>query len=251
VVLIGASNLTKCIATVLDCAHHAWGGPLEVLTAFGHGRSYGQASRIFGRQLPGILQCELWTSLALSPERPTTALVTDIGNDILYEQPVDRIVEWVEACLDRLAAARAETVVTLLPVENLGHISRVRFTLMRSMLVPRCRLNLATMTERAIAVNEAVRRLAEERRFIVVPQRREWYGFDPIHIRFSQRRPAWNEILGGWSNSWQARPRLAASLVRTAAVRLSVPHERRLWGLVQRRVQPALRFGDGTTVAMY
>jgi hypothetical protein len=34
-------------------------------------------------------------------------LVTDIGNDLLYEVPVDRIVDWVDQCLDRLKAINA------------------------------------------------------------------------------------------------------------------------------------------------
>ena len=34
----------------------------------------------------------------------------------------------------------------------------------------------------------------------IVAPRAEWYGFDPMHVRFSQRLVAWREILGRWSN---------------------------------------------------
>ncbi len=119
VVLLGASNLTKGIGTVLETACRHWGRPLEAVGALGHGRSYGNASRVLGRQLPGILECGLWQVLGRSPGVPTAGLVTDIGNDLLYGQGVARIADWLEQCLDRLAAVHARTVVTLLPVDNL------------------------------------------------------------------------------------------------------------------------------------
>ncbi len=188
VVLIGASNLTKGIGTVLGLAQHAFGLRIEVLAAHGHGRSYGATSSVLGRRLPGIVQCDLWPALARPTEARTAALVTDIGNDILYEQSIERIAGWVEMMLDRLAAAEARTVVTLLPEENLPKISRARFLLMRSILVPRCRLSLETISERVCELNQVVRKLGAERGCTIVGQRSEWYGFDPIHFRFLSAR---------------------------------------------------------------
>ncbi len=251
VVLIGASNLTKGIGTVMGLAHHAFGRRLDLHVALGHGRSYGATSSLLGRQLPGIVQCGLWPALDRPGAPPTSALVTDIGNDILYEQPVERIAEWVEIVLDRLVAAGARTVVTLLPEENLQKISRARFLLMRSVLVPRCRLDLPTIAERVCALNSVVRTLGSERGCTVVAQRAEWYGFDPIHIRFSQRTGAWSELLGAWFTA-ETSPAGARNMpLRTAYLRIRAPEARRIWGIEQRGRQPAARFADGTTVAVY
>ncbi len=148
-VLLGASNLTKGIGTVLETASRLWGRPLSVFGALGHGRSYGRTSSLFGRALPGILECGLWEELARWPAMPTAALVTDIGNDLLYEEPVEEIVRWVGACLDRLAAINARTVVTLLPVENLAGLSRARFTFMRTIFFPHSRITLDEVARRA------------------------------------------------------------------------------------------------------
>ena len=92
VVLLGASNLTKGIGTVVETACRTWGQPLEVHAALGHGRSYGRTTSLLGRQLPGILECGLWPALERTPGVPTAALVTDIGNDLLYGEPVGQIV---------------------------------------------------------------------------------------------------------------------------------------------------------------
>jgi len=61
-VLIGASNLTRGMATALQTVQTIWHPPVEMLVAAGLGRSYGLTSRILGRSLPSILSCGLWES---------------------------------------------------------------------------------------------------------------------------------------------------------------------------------------------
>lgn len=250
VVLLGASNLTKGIGTVLEMACRLWGRPLEVLGAWGHGRSYGRASSVLGRQLPGILECGLWQELARRPA-PTAGLVTDIGNDLLYEEPVEQIVLWLEECLDRLAAINARTVVTLLPVENLQTLSRTRFHLMRTLFFPRSRISLEEVGRRAHALNGELRRLSLERGFGLAEQRAAWYGFDPIHIRLRERSRAWRDILAPWSATSEPADPIRSSVARTLYLRSRSPERRRVLGFQQRRRQPTARLSDGTTVAVY
>jgi hypothetical protein len=250
VVLLGASNVAKGLGTVVETAHRIWGRPLQLFAALGHGRSYGRASSVFGRQLPGIAECALWRDLAASEFGDTAALVTDIGNDLLYEEPVERIAAWIESCLDRLALAEARTVVTLLPVENLLTLSPARFRLMRAIFFPHSRISLAEVSARAHRLNERIERLAGARRFTAVSHRAAWYGLDPIHIRFQQRSHAWREILGAWSPAENIEP-AGNLLARTIRLRAIAPERRRLWGFEQRAPQPRARLRDGTTVAMY
>jgi len=251
VVLLGASNLIQSLERVLQTAVNLWGGPLQVLAACGHGRSYGRASRVLVRELPGILECRLWTELGRTADLPASALVTDIGNDILYEEPVEQIVGWVEACFDRLAAARARTVVTLLPIDNLPAMSRARFHFFRALLVPGCRLGFEEVVGRAVELDEHVRRLALERDFTTIRPRSEWYGLDPIHIRFIKRRQAWQEILGGWGAPGQMLRPSGRGLWRSLYLRTRTPDRRRVFGFEQRGRNPAARLRDGTTVAIY
>src|SRR5690242_2621175 len=74
VVLLGASNLTRAIATVLETALGVWGGPLDVLAALGNGRSYGLRKAWLWRELPGIAGCGLWDAWERRPPAPTAAL---------------------------------------------------------------------------------------------------------------------------------------------------------------------------------
>jgi hypothetical protein len=251
VVLLGASNLTKALGAVLGTAELALGGPLEVLAALGHGRSYGRATQVLAVGLPGISTCGLWRDLMAAPPLPTAALVTDIGNDLIYGEPVERIVRWVEACLDRLAAVEARTAITLLPVDNLRTLSPVRFQMFRRLLFPFSRISQAEITRRAFALNDAVRRLAVERRLTCIAQQTSWYGLDPIHIRFVRRKGAWCEILGALGSSEGMLRPAGHAIARSLLLRMRAPHERRLLGVAQRGRKPTMRLASGTTVSIY
>ena len=251
VVLLGASNLTRGLATAIDTARAVWGSPLEVIIAAGHGRSYGMSSAVLGRQLPGILQCRLWPALAARPPAPTAALITDVGNDILYGASPPAILGWIGQCLDRLAASDVRVTLTLLPLATVARLGHRRFLLLRTCLVPRCRLSLADVLSRGREVDAGLRELAAARRLACVAPRAEWFGFDPIHLRRRSWNSAWREMLGAWCEATSDRANVVSSLVERVRVRLLAPDERRLFGVALRRAQPAGRLRDGTTIALY
>lgn len=252
VVLLGASNLTRGISTVVETAQGIFGQPLEVLTALGHGRSYGIESRMLGRRLPGIMNCTLWEALAGVARLPTTALITDIGNDILYGVEVPQIVAWVAVAIDRLQSAEARICMTLLPVSSIECLGPTRFVLFRQLLFPRCRLSLSEVCRRAAGIHDELLKLGQSRGVSLVEHDALWYGFDPIHIRQRHWRTAWPRILSAWDDRAPMERKLPrGSLARWMYLRTRCPHQRSLFGIDQRRAQPSARLHDGTTVAFY
>src|SRR5262249_21781564 len=173
VILLGVSSVGRGLSTALETACSAWSGPLDVLAAFGHGRSYGVRTSLLWRELPGIAECGLWEALARRPAAPTAALVTDVGNDLLLDVPAPRMAAWVEACVDRLLDAGARVVLTPLPLCNVERLSPGRFLLFRSLLYPGCRLGLATVLERARDLDARLRDLAASRGLALVEHRAE------------------------------------------------------------------------------
>lgn len=249
VVLLGASNLTRGISTVVDTASRAWGSPLDVLAALGHGRSYGMASTVLGRTLPGILQCGLWAALDARPAAPTAALVTDVGNDLLYGAAVEQVAEWVERCLDRLAALGARTIVARLPVCNLPRVRPWQYAIVRRALFPSCRLSLAEIAERALALDERIASLTNERNFRLLTPRAEWYGFDPIHVKLRHAPRVWSEFLGAWNDAHIAPAR--ASMKRWLQLRRSAAERVVRFGVERRCAQPSGRLDDGTLISFF
>lgn len=250
VVLLGASNVIRGISTLLETARRLWGSPLDFMAATGHGRSYGLSSRFMGRSLPPIVSCGLWDDLAARPAAATAALVTDIGNDIVYGADVEQIAAWVDQCLERLSAVSERVVITQLPLESVSGVHPASFLLIRTAFYPRSRLRLSEAISRAEQLNEHVKELARRHRAELVSPRAEWFGVDPIHIRTVHRPAAWREILATWCEG--PLPLAAPRSLRQWLYLSRLRPMRRCWlGNEQYQAQPAGRFPDGTTVSFY
>jgi hypothetical protein len=198
VVLLGASNLTRCFPIVQCIAKQRLESPVEFVVAMGHGRSYGQETKFFQKNICGIIRSDLWSYLEQSKRMPTYALITDVGNDILYGVSVKTIMQWVAEAIDRLRNCGAQVVLTDLPLGSMRRLGKVRFQLFRTCLFPTCRLSLETVMDRAETLSRALQQMAKDRKMTIIKAKTQWYGLDPIHIRRSRAVSAWNEILGLW-----------------------------------------------------
>jgi len=243
-VVLGASNVRRGMTTVVQTAREAWGPNLEIFGAFGHGRSYGARSCIPFRCLPGILECGIWNSLPPAGV-PETAVVTDVGNDVVYGASVPTILGWVGECLDRLAARGARIRVTALPIARLGDVGPDQYLFFRSLFFRGSRVPWRAALEGIRELDAGLRRLSGSAGATVVDPPREWYGTDPIHIRRSHRRAAWAAILG------VAESRRSMPLGEAIRLRMAVPGERWIAGIEQRRRQPAIRLETKTPVSLF
>jgi hypothetical protein len=206
---------------------------------------------ILGRALPGILQCRLWEALSDAEAGPTFALVTDIGNDILYGHPVDRIAGWVEACIDRLLAMNARIVVASLPIESLVRLGPIRYHVARQILFPTHYLGFREAWRRIERLDEKIRGLALSKKVALADLDGAWYGLDPIHIMKRRRREAWESILGAWREGEDDPPGAVRAERRFPSLRFAVPDERWILGVRQHRDQPWRCLQDGSTVSAY
>lgn len=246
-VVLGASNLTIHLPAVLAHLCRGTGGPVEVLAACGHGRSYGDWSRLLWmRGLPGIRGCGLWAGLARRPSMPTLALVTDVGNDLGYGASAATIAGWVADCVERLSSERAKIVLTLPPLETFQRLPAWQFHAARTLLFPGRRIVRRALLAEAEELCRRLRRLAEESGAVLVEPELAWYGIDPIHLRRSAAPRAWETILGGWDlppRPGRGRPfRLP---------RLLLAEELRLFGRPVSRPQPCWTSPDGTALSLY
>ena len=256
VIILGASNVTRGMSTVIETCRILLGAPLEIMAAIGHGRSYGIDSSVLIRTLPGILHCGLWDALAESvkarPQTPTYALITDIGNDVMYSQPPGRIIEWVEQCIDRLRAHDARIAMTTTPIEGIRTLKRWQYAIVKSILFPSRRLSFEQAIERASQLHDGLVALAHRRGIQQIELLPDWYGFDPIHIRMRWWSAAWMDLLGkAFAVQNESVPLAGASLLRWAKLRTSMPQEWKLLGHVRHTAQPSCIFDDGTTLSLY
>ncbi|MCA9162640.1 MAG: hypothetical protein KDA62_06660 [Planctomycetales bacterium] len=249
-VILGASNVIRGISAVVATAQAASGSPLDLMFACGHGRSYGQTSCVLGRTLPGIVPCGLWDAWKQRPAVPTSALLTDVGNDLLYDVSVSQITDWVRTCCDRLRPVCERLIITELPLVSLRTLQPRRFQLMRTILFPKSRLSLEQALDRAEQLNANLVDLANQFEASVLHPRSEWYGYDPIHIRAPHYQSAWSEILQGWTDA-EIEPPNPSGWLNWLRLRRLRPEKRKLFGVPQAHSQPAACLANGTQLSFY
>jgi hypothetical protein len=257
-VILGASNLKRGLPVLCSALCGAAPGPVEVLAACGHGRSYVGWSRIgWGvRALPGIAPgsagCGLWRALEARPPLPTVALLTDVGNDLLYGPSVDEILGAVARCLLRLQELGATVVCTPLPMVSLEKLTPLRYHTVRTILYPGRGEPWPSLLARARELDARLRGLAGRHGMPVIEPQAAWYGIDPIHVRRGLRRQAWEQVLAQWPLRSPA-PVPEPGVLKAGRLRLPLlgAEELRLFGVRRHREQPACRLADGSTVAFY
>lgn len=244
--------MTWCFPLILESLR-ATLGPIELFAAHGHGRSYGMSSRVLWRVLPGIRQCGIWAALEDRPARGDAplALVTDIGNDLLYGAIPDQILRWVDLCIDRLEEQGAHIVATALPMESLAKLGRTRYAFLKAILFPGKGPTWQHMQELARSLDSGLAELAKRRQFCLIRPSGDWYGFDPIHIRRSRQTAAISRIFSGWpgiDGHVLVRRPAHGTAIRTWRLR---PAERTMFGKGRLTPQPVATLDDGSLVSLY
>jgi hypothetical protein len=258
ILLLGASNLTMAFRPILRILHELREVPLEIFAALGHGRSYGMTSRVGNRVLPGIAPCGLWEAWENSTRLPARALLTDIGNDLIYNASVEEILEWIRLALRRLRPRCEQIALTLVPLENARAISPWFYRAFLRVCFANCRVPQVEMIQRAAALNEGLIQLASEYQVTLIDQPRTWYGWDPIHHRRGQRRVAWETILDSWrtrtEKKFEIQKKFSASgneLHWWTWWRHGWPAWQAVRGRTSERAQPCLTWPNGTRLSLY
>jgi hypothetical protein len=249
-VILGASNIALGLSTIIDTVGNAWGRPVEIMVAAGHGRSYGVPTSILGRGLLSISECRLWQDLETAPPLPTAALVTDIGNDVIFGYDAKQIIRWLDDCLARLSTVTDRLVITRLPLESLQGLSPLRYRLVKSLYFPRARIDVDRALGQVQELNAYLTECAHRYRAYVVHPDPRWYGWDPIHIRRDVRAAAWQRVLSCWSDG-RMPPSAKPSLRRWFKTLAMRPLDWSLFGFPLHNQQPSGRLPDGSTIWLY
>jgi hypothetical protein len=249
VVLLGASNLSRSLRRVVRLIRATGAAPLDLQIAAGHGRSYGIPSSLLGRRLPGILQCGIWDALAARPGGGV-AVLTDVGNDLLYGAHPATLAGWVRECVERLHLLGFRAGLVDLPLASLGRLSPGRYRALRSILFPSSRLTYDDLQGSLTEVSERLAGIRDTHGLPFCVPDSAWYGWDLIHIRRDRSEAAWREMLG------MVIPLPAAPAPRGGGMRRPVawfhpPEQRSFAGWSFRNPQPCHRFEDGSSLSLY
>jgi len=242
-VVLGASNASRGLARLAAVLRARARGPVDLFVAAGHGRAYGVTSRVWARRLPSILACGIWDALDCRAEDaaglPPGALVTDVGNEILYGLGPEQVAAGVRETVTRLADRGCRVAITALPTASIAGVGSVRLRLLKTVFVPRCRLTLDELKTSAARLDDLLRDIARAHDAAIIEQPGDWYGFDAIHVRRQRLDDLWHAACDAWGWGPPAtQPR--ATLAEWVALHSRAAEVRALGRMMLHAPQPAI-----------
>lgn len=253
-VVLGASNVSRGLARLAAAVRGRSPRPADLFVAAGHGRSYGANSRVWMRRLPSILWCGLWRALDRDERgrdgRRTVALVTDVGNDLLYGFTPAQVASWVEEAVVRLRDRGASVTLTRLPLEAIATVGAARYRLLRTLFVPGCPLSLDEVRAAVAELDGRLVDVATRRGASLVEQPGHWYGLDALHPRRRRLDTLWHTVCDSWRLP-EPRRRRRATVGEWAALLTHGAEVRSLSRVARFTPQPVCRFPEGGTLSLY
>ena len=249
VVVLGASNVSRGLSRLVAAVESRSPGA-DLFVAAGHGRGYGVNTRVAARRLPSILRSGLWRGLDRHAGEAPLALVTDVGNELLYGARAELVACWVRETVWRLADRGATIAITRLPMAGIAEVGPVRYRALRTFFVPGCRLSLATLKDAAARLDSDLQAIADDFNAHVIEQPAHWYGVDTLHVRRRHLDDLWNAACEAWGLS-QAESAVRSSVADWVKVGTKSAEVRSLAGVMRFTPQPVLRLRSGGTLSLY
>jgi hypothetical protein len=197
-VVLGASNVSRGLARLAAMLRGRADRQADLFVAAGHGRGYGVTTRVAWRRLPAILASGLWRALDRERVERPVALVTDVGNELLYGLGVTAVAGVVREAVSRLADRGARIAITGLPLRGIAGVGTVRYRLLRTLYVPGCLLSLAEIKDASRWLDDELRAIAADTAAAFIEQPGEWYGFDALHVRWPHLDTFWHRVGDAW-----------------------------------------------------
>ncbi len=195
-ILLGASNLARgCFALgrhIQACLHPR---PVEVMIATGPGRGYCVPGGLLTVVYPPIQSSRIFEAARekFASGYRVIALVTDIGNDIMYGVSPEALTETLHQIFTRLQSMRAEVFYTPIPQIFETGIHPALFHVLRTVLFPGSRVSY-DQTQRAVGRVNRFLQDAATNHLRLVPDMDRFTGMDEIHYSVFHAAHAWTYI---------------------------------------------------------
>ncbi len=195
-ILLGASNLARARFGLNRYFETSLPNLVSISIASGPGRAYCVSGGIFTVNYPPLKTSPI---LNLSQEestkyRQTAALICDIGNDIMYGVPVQKLIKDLEKSIQNLFDFCSHVFALPIPCIKIEELSHWQINILKRFLFPKCGLS----PEKIIASIQAVNQFLSEinaPKFTLLKAMDDCIGFDRAHYDISKMHIAWNQII--------------------------------------------------------
>ena len=194
--LLGASNLARGYSMLTqylsECREKT-----EFLNALGPGRGFCARGGMFNFTYSPILASRVIESAEKKSKNAffTAVLITDIGNDLMYEVPAETLIANLDAAIDRMLGWNANIFLTSIHVNLKKDVSPTTFLLLRLLFYPGSKVTF----EKADLLVTKVNRYLEEKsrineRVHLITGMETFAGLDKIHFSILKAHSAWSKV---------------------------------------------------------
>jgi hypothetical protein len=178
----------------------------------GPGRGYISQGGIFNVIYTPILHSGVLEAVSNTKNQKVVALITDIGNDIMYGIPAEKIIGGLKSIFDELNKLEANIFITTIPVDLKKDISEFYFHILRKFFFPRSTVEYNRAWEAIQSINTFILQPLNKN-IIVIDEMNEFCGVDKIHFSLLKSCSAWSHIAGNLTSSFavNAPPKLRVS----------------------------------------
>ena len=195
-ILLGASNLSiakygiqRYFRTRFTANYNS------TLIASGPGRAYCVSGGIFVVNYPPLKNSQ---AISLGREKSsehsqTIALIADIGNDILYGVPAQKIIRDLDKLIQELSNFCSHVFALPIPCKKIEQLSHWKINLLKKILFPKSKLSPENIIASIHSINHYLSQLNNPRITLLKPMD-DSMGWDHIHYGIFNLHTTWAQI---------------------------------------------------------
>ena len=197
-IFLGASNLARSFHGLKYCIERCiFPRPASFVHAMGPGRGYVSRCGILNAIYSPILGCGILEAVRNKKikDQSVVALITDIGNDIMYGVSSEKIINGLQYLLNSLGEFKTNIFITSIPVDLENDISELHFHIIRQIYFPKSPVKYSQTSNNIKAINKFILQ-SSNKKITVINDMKQFCGIDKIHYSIFKSQPAWSHVVG-------------------------------------------------------
>jgi hypothetical protein len=195
-IFLGASNLARGYTALVKAAQNFMHPqPCEFLGAIGPGRGYCAPGGFLKVRYPPIATCGILKAAKIKAAHSSrvVALITDIGNDIVYGIPPSLIIRTLSEMIQDLSAMGAEISITSISVDLEKDVGECGYRVLRKIYFPFSDTPFAEAAQATKEINHFIEGLSSQG-IHVIRELDRYQGLDRIHFSLLHSSRLWSLI---------------------------------------------------------
>ena len=195
-IFLGASNLARSFDGLKSCIKRCiLPRTASFIHAMGPGRGYVSRGGILNATYSPILDSGIFEAIQRKriKNQQIVTLITDIGNDVMYDASPEKIIGGLEYLYNLLDEFEANIFITSISVDLENDVSELYFRILRKLYFPKSPVTYSQASNNIKAINQFILQSSNQR-ISVINDMKSFYGIDKIHYSILKSRMAWSHI---------------------------------------------------------